>query len=267
MNKDPLRRARDLLVGYLKSSPRVLAAIRAATAPWLRIRPIETRPAWLGRLHEVALPGLVVPAAAPSPASQANINVIFNQLERTQSVDGDIAECGVYRARTLASIGLWVQQHSVGKRVFGFDSFTGFPDEAIAVDLKMGGEAYEHKRYGAFANTSLELLIQKLDQLGLSELVTLEAGLFSESLPRHASRRFSFVHLDCDIYQSYKECLEFFYPRMSPGGVVLFDEYNDPPWLGCNKAVDEFLSDKPERLEMIERDNHQKWLLCVHRSS
>jgi Predicted O-methyltransferase len=267
IGRDPIRRARDLLVGYLKGSPSVLAAVRTATAPWLRIRPIEARPAWLGRLHEVAVPRLVQPYLAPSPASQANINVIFSQLEQTQSVDGDIAECGVWRGRTLASTALWLQQHSVRKHVFGFDSFSGFPDDAIAVDLEMGGEPYKYKRHGAFADTSLELLIQKLARLGLSEMVTLEAGWFSDSLPRHGNRRFSFVHLDCDVYQSYKECLEFFYPRMSPGGVVLFDEYNDPAWPGCNRAVDEFLSDKPVGLEMIERDNHQKWFFRVHGSS
>ena len=48
-------------------------------------------------------------------------------------------------------------------------------------------------------------------------------------------------------------------PDRQAGAIVLFDEYNDPPWPGCNQAVDEFLSDKLERLEKIERDNHQKW--------
>jgi hypothetical protein len=245
----------------------VFAAVRAATAHWLRMRPIETQPAWLGRLHEVAVPRTVVSNAAPSPAAMANINVIFDQLKRTGNIDGDIAECGVYRGRTLASIALWVQQHSVRKRIFGFDSFTGFPDEAIAVDLKMGGEPDRNKRHGAFSDTSLQHLIYKLEQLGVNDLVTLEAGFFSDSLLRHAGRLFSFVHLDCDIYQSYKECLEFFYPRMSPGGIVLLDEYNDAPWPGCNQAVDEFLCDKPERLEMIERNNHQKWVFCIRGSS
>lgn len=67
------------------------------------------------------------------------------------------------------------------------------------------------------------------------------------------------MHLDCDLYGSYKECLEFFYPRMNLGAIVLFDEYNDPPWPCCNQAVDEFLGDKPEKLEEIERPNHQKY--------
>ena len=75
----------------------------------------------------------------------------------------------------------------------------------------------------------------------------------------HGGEKFCFASLDCDIYESYKECLEFFYPRLVPGGVVLFDEYNDPPWPGCNKAVDEFLADKPEQLEEIESDNFIKY--------
>ncbi len=59
--------------------------------------------------------------------------------------------------------------------------------------------------------------------------------------------------------EPYKECLQFFYPRMVAGGILLLDEYNDPPWPGCNKAVDEFLAGKPEHLQVIERNNYQKW--------
>ena len=83
----------------------------------------------------------------------------------------------------------------------------------------------------------------------------------ADTLPRFANYRFCFAHLDCDIYQSYKETLEFFYPRMTPGAIILLDEYNDPPWPGCNRAVDEFLTDKPERLVEIESDNYRKWYL------
>jgi hypothetical protein len=43
--------------------------------------------------------------------------------------------------------------------------------------------------------------------------------------------------------------------------VFLFDEYNDPPWPGCNKAVDEVLSDKPEKPMEIESEGFQKWYI------
>lgn len=42
-------------------------------------------------------------------------------------------------------------------------------------------------------------------------------------------------------------------------GIVLFDEYRDPPCPGCNKAVDDFLADKPERPQRIERQNYQNY--------
>jgi hypothetical protein len=89
--------------------------------------------------------------------------------------------------------------------------------------------------------------------------VELVPGYFADTLTTTADRRFAFAHLDCDLYSSYRECLEFFHPRLEPGAIVVFDEYNDPPWPGCNRAVDEFLADKPERVECIERDNYQRW--------
>ncbi|MGA9508866.1 MAG: hypothetical protein WBV55_09625 [Candidatus Sulfotelmatobacter sp.] len=62
-----------------------------------------------------------------------------------------------------------------------------------------------------------------------------------------------------NLYDSYKQCMEFFSPRIIASGIISLDEYNDRPWPGSNKAVDEFLAGLPEKLEMIERDNYQKW--------
>ncbi len=46
-----------------------------------------------------------------------------------------------------------------------------------------------------------------------------------------------------------------------PGGIILVDEYNDPPWPGCNKAVDEFLIGKPETLKETDNDNQVKYFI------
>jgi hypothetical protein len=71
----------------------------------------------------------------------------------------------------------------------------------------------------------------------------------------------SFVHLDCDIYESYKTCMDYFYPLLSRGGIILFDEYDDPTWPGYNQATDEFLEDKPESCTKIEMDNYIKYFV------
>ena len=126
------------------------------------------------------------------------------------------------------------------------------------LDRALGGTDPDYKIPGAMNDTSYQLVQGKLKLFGLNN-VELIQGFFEQTFPHFSSLVLSFVHLDCDAYQAYKECLEFIYPRLSPGGVILFDEYNDPPWPGCNKAVDEFLAGKPEQLESITKDNRIKY--------
>jgi O-methyltransferase len=80
--------------------------------------------------------------------------------------------------------------------------------------------------------------------------VTLVKGYFEETLSAWGDRQFSVVHIDCDLYQSYLTCLDFFYPRMVPGGHIVFDEYDfiADVYPGAQKAIDEFLADKPEKI-------------------
>lgn len=226
--------------------------------------PVTEWPFWMGLLHRVSVPKLVpithLRKRHSSPEGKANINIIIELLERTKSVPGDVAECGVFQGGSLIPIGIWCREYTPDRVIYGFDSFRGF-DEAINTDLGLGGADDRDKRLRGFAETSFEHVLQKIELFELQYAVNLVPGYFRDTLAFVDTLRFAFVHLDVDIYQSYRECLAFFYPRMNPGGIILFDEYNDPPWPGCNKAVDEFLADKPERPIMIERDRDQKWFI------
>jgi O-methyltransferase len=242
----------------MKLTSSVGNVIRRASLPLLRNLPIERWPKLPANLLEIHVPQDVVPSPTKTPAGGVNIKIVFRLLEQTRDVKGDVAECGVYRGSTLIPMALYLKQHSIRKSVLGFDSFDGF-NESVNFDIRLGGKDLNDKRVGAFSDTSYDVVNRRLTKFGLAFTVGLVKGYFRDSLPKYDGWRFSFVHLDCDLYQSYKDCLEFFYSHMSPGGIVLMDEYNDPPWPGCNKAVDEFLADKPERLIEITEDNFQKW--------
>jgi hypothetical protein len=54
---------------------------------------------------------------------------------------------------------------------------------------------------------------------------------------------------------------EFLLPANEHWGVIHLDEYNDPPWPGCNAAVDEFLTGRPEYLRVIALDNYEKYYI------
>ena len=241
-----------------------LTLVQDKSAPLVKSLPIENWPSWLGHIHEIRVPSNQSHHQQPSPTGAANINNILTLLKQSLSVDGDVAECGVYRGGSLLTMGLYLKQNNIGKKLFGFDSFEGFP-EAVQVDVTLGGASDEQKRVGGFGDTNYARLCERIADFDLADTIQLRKGFFDETLAQAHSVRFCFVHLDVDIYSSYKTCMEFFYPRLAEGGVILFDEYNDPPWPGCNKAIDEFLADKPERPIAIQANNFIKYYVRKER--
>ena len=226
-----------------------------------RGQPVEDWPAFLGRFCEITIPRGIRRRKIPEPRGSSNLNIIFELLKRTGEIEGDLAECGVFRGESLIPMAVYLKQTGGKKTLFGLDSFEGF-DESVYQDIRLGGEEDREKRVKGFSQTSLEYVQNKLKTFEVESQVQLIAGFFQQTLSSIRNRRFSFVHLDCDLYESYKVCLDFFYEHLSRGGIILLDEYNDPHWPGCKKAVNEFLSAKGERVFEIERDNFIKYYLC-----
>ena len=81
-------------------------------------------------------------------------------------------------------------------------------------------------------------------------------GLYEETL--QVDTPVAFAHIDCDWYDSVKVCIDRISDRVSPGGIMLFDDYNS--FAGCRKAVDEWLG-KDKRFRVI----HSEWTLAVER--
>jgi hypothetical protein len=217
-------------------------------------------PGWLGTLHDIKVPRNVPRLHTPTPLCAANINIVLALVDRTRAVPGDLAECGVYRGGTLIPTGLHLKQSRADKVLYGFDSFQGF-DGSVDSEIALGGVENSEKRRGGFSDTSLQYVRDRVRRFALEDHVKVVPGYLADTLETHSEKQFSFVHLDVDIYESYKLCLEFFYPRLSAGGVILLDEYNDPPWPGCNKAVDEFMAGRPGSLNEIQCDNHVKYFI------
>lgn len=226
----------------------------------LKRNPVEN---WSDRLSNwfgVNSPNSVIPFPQPTTACTSNIKIILKLLNISLPIAGNIAECGVFRGSSLIPMGVFAKQNNSSKKLFGLDSFEGF-DSTIEKDLELGGMGDSEKRLGGFSNTSYDLVFNKVKQFGLTDTTTLIKGYFQNTLHQIDEQKFSFVHLDCDIYESYKVCLDFFYPRMTTGGIILFDEYDDPAWIGCTQAIDEFLADKPEKPILIDSDNYLKYYI------
>jgi hypothetical protein len=248
------------LWGMVRTAKRLAKPVlQRLTAAFYSYQPLASWPPFVGRIHDISVPRGVTPHPVPQPIGAANINNLTSLLERTRNVEGEIAECGVYRGATLIPLAIYATQQGIRKTLHGFDSFEGFADSIVG-DLQLGGADIDCKHPGGMNETSYELVIGKVRLFNLRN-VQLHKGFFEHTLQQCSTLSFSFVHLDCDAYDAYLDCIKFFYPRLSRGGAMLFDEYNDPPWPGCNKAVDEYLASRPERCQIIANDNYEKYYI------
>jgi Macrocin-O-methyltransferase (TylF) len=144
-------------------------------------------------------------------------------------VEGDFAELGVWRGNTASVLAHFALQSR--RTLFLFDTFKGFSDR----DLK-GLDAGVKP---SFANTSIELVREVVGPAW--QACEVVPGYFPESLRlEHFDRRFAVVSVDCDLYEPMKSGLEFFYPRLSRGGLLLLHDYSSGFWPGAKQAVDEF---------------------------
>jgi ABC-type polysaccharide/polyol phosphate transport system ATPase subunit len=173
-------------------------------------------------------------------------------------------ECGVFRGHSLLSLAQVAQRSAAAVRIYGLDSFAGFP-EFSATDLETVSPKIREVSRLVFQEASLEAVQEKLKGAAVDHLVTLKKGFFCDVLPELAAMAFAFVHIDCDLYEGHLECLEFFYPRMKPGGMIFFDDYHSVEFTGARSAIDHFLADKPERLFHLrlgaDEPNHTKAFL------
>lgn len=72
--------------------------------------------------------------------------------------------------------------------------------------------------------------------------------------------KIAYCHLDVDLYQPYKDCLEFIWPRLVVGGVMLFDDYDAIECPGAKKAVDDFFKDKHETSTLNDFNQNKHYI-------
>jgi len=148
---------------------------------------------------------------------------------------------------TWAKLSTILEPENLTRRIYGFDTFSGFPsvgkkdDNSVAKPLKgaLNGSSYDE----------LQELIKEYDKdrfLGHIDKVHLIKGDVKKTIPKfvkeHPHLVISLLFLDMDLYNPTKIALKAFFPRMPKGAVIAFDELDNPMWpgetLGLLESVD-----------------------------
>lgn len=153
---------------------------------------------------------------------------------RERGVAGNIAELGVYQGEQAALLNALFPDRIIRL----FDTFEGFAGADVSTEAVNGFSA---AAVGDFQDTSAEKVMARMPNPGQ---VRIHQGMFPDSV-QGVEDTFAFVSLDVDLYAPTLAGLEYFYPRLSPGGFIFIHDYNNKRYSGVRHAVDAFLAKHP----------------------
>lgn len=187
----------------------------------------------------------------------------YEIFKRVLGVKGSVVECGVFRGGTLmawAQLSALLEPVNLTRRIYGFDTFEGFP----SVSERDRGPMSEHVKAGDLYSNAYDELKELIDIydsyrfLGHVGKVQLVKGDATKSIPEFMEKNkhlvVSLLFLDFDLYEPTKVALEHFVPRMPKGAIIAFDELDNPLWPGETMALLEGLGMGRLRIERLEFD-------------
>jgi len=173
------------------------------------------------------------------------IGYLVSLTMQTRNLEGDLAEVGVFKGGSAWIISRIMDNR---KKLYLFDTFKGFDSLTEHDSNNWVNDRNEWK-----TNPELINVYESVSELFKNnKSVEIIKGSFPSIIGnRLDNNKFCFVHLDADAYQVTMDSLNYFYPKMVQGGIIVLHDYihEDIP---VRKVCDEFLKDKPEQIVNID---------------
>lgn len=189
-----------------------------------------------------------------SPKYRLNKIIAHYELYKTiVNIPGDVFELGIYKGASLIRFASYrdALENDFSRKIIGFDAFGEFPKNKLEVqdDLEFiegfegaGGHGLEKKE-----------VFNILKEKGFDNFELVEGNVF-DTLPKYLAEnpetRLAMVHLDMDVQEPTDFALELLYDRVVPGGIILFDDYNEVA--GATISVDKFISKHHLKIEKLQ---------------
>jgi len=172
---------------------------------------------------------------------------LIEGINATSAQNGEIWECGCHRGGTALFMKARLMETDSDRILRAFDTFEGLPYRG----------QYDSQQIGTM-KTDYEEVLQRFQDLSNCHIYK---GVMPQTFVGLENSIISVAHIDVDQYQSVKECLEWIYPRVHANGWIVIDDYNDKGCYGAKKAVNDFLSVRPEKLIAPGGENPQAYFI------
>jgi O-methyltransferase len=165
-------------------------------------------------------------------------------------IEGDFIETGVWRGGACIFMRAILKAYGETRTVWAADSFAGLPPPNSSVYAADAGD--EHHTMSAWLACSQEQVKSNFARYGLLDhQVQFLKGWFKDTLPIAPIERLALLRLDGDMYESTKQALKALYPKLSPGGFVIVDDWH---LKACVAAVQDFRATHRINDEILDID-------------
>jgi hypothetical protein len=163
-------------------------------------------------------------------------------------IPGAFVECGVWKGgSTMAAAITLARCGDRNRDIYLFDTFEGIP-KPDAGDITFEGESavdiWERENAGSdrpWLEATLDEVRRNMGRTGYdTDRFHFVKGLVEDTIPKEAPEQIALLRLDTDWYGSTKLEMEELYPRISPGGILIIDDYGHLE--GARRAVDEYFT-------------------------
>ena len=160
----------------------------------------------------------------------------------SQGLEGDFAECGVWRGHSAYIMASLLAEKDVEKTIHIFDSFEGLSDrkkeDESRFDLSSEKQEVEKESFAC----DLRTVQTNLKKFGN---IKYYPGWIPDKFSEVSGQNFSLVHIDVDLYEPIRDSLKFFYERLVTGGIIVLDDVGMTQFQGAERAFNEFVASNP----------------------
>lgn len=173
----------------------------------------------------------------------ATLELLIEEIKQN-NINGELAELRVFKG----NFSKWINKEFPDKRLFLFDTFDGFDNKDIDIDIENKYSSKEwFDKVKNFEETSVSLVLGKMKH---PNQVVVRKGFFPDTIPEE-KLKYALVSIDCDLYMPILEGLRYFYPRVNRGGYIMLHDYNAPELRGVRQAVLDYELEIGERMVKI----------------
>lgn len=221
-------------------------------------------------------------------------------IENHSNVEGDYYEFGVFQGSSIISVALIFKFLRIKKKLYGFDSFGGFPNYHKKDQFNQFNELFKKRKISKehyknvinfkkikqfinkkknkvlspkniststdFSNNSFNFLKKKIRLLKLNNIKLIK-GNFEKTIPKffkkNPKKKIFLANIDCDLYKSYELALNHAWPSLTKKGMIYLDEYYSLKFPGARIASDEFFKEnkiKPKKIKGLKTD-FERWYI------